>query len=147
MKKSISKKYLQGFFGFFFVTFVYVLDVSSLGIKGVLSHRPVMMDVLDGRVFSSSIWCFDERGGNYDKQQKMPCDNTLTARRGRQQLQNCLKLSLPWTHVRVVLQFVGSFHEVKVFHSTYIEAEPKPLIITQSSSHILLHFIFLFFYC
>lgn len=93
IKKSISKKYLQGFLGFFFVTFVYVLDVLFLGIKGVLSHRPVMMDVLDGRVFSSSIWCFDERGGNYDKQQKMPCDNTLTARRGRQQLQNCLKLN------------------------------------------------------
>lgn len=40
-----------------------------------------------------------------------------------------------------MVQFVGSFHEVKVFQSTYIEAEPKRLIITQSSSRILFHFI------
>lgn len=46
--------------------------------------------------------------------------------------------------VRVVVQFVGSFHTVKVFQSTYMEAEPKRLIITQSSSRILFLFLFLF---
>lgn len=71
-----------------------------------------------------------------EKQQKMHCGDILTAHRWRQQLQNHLKLSLPLTKVHLVVQFGVSFHEVKVFQSTLIEAEAKSVIIPRSSSHI-----------